>query len=110
MAEAIVRAHAFVSVQVLDEIANVLHFKRKFPWEKIEPFLHLIRSLCPVEPLTVESHEIACRIADRYKLQLYDIMITASALCAGCDTLYSEDIQHGLLLEGQLRIVDPFAP
>ncbi|MDR1228345.1 MAG: PIN domain-containing protein [Azoarcus sp.] len=110
MAEAIVRAHAFVSVQVLNEIANVLHLKRKFPWGKIEPFLRLIRSLCPVEPLTVESHEIARRIADRYKLQFYDSLIAASALRAGCDTLYSEDMQHGLLLEGQLRIVDPFAP
>ena len=35
-------------------------------------------------------------------------MIVASALVAGCATLWSEDMQDGLLVEGQLRIVNPF--
>jgi len=36
-------------------------------------------------------------------------MIVASALIAGCTTLWSEDLQDGRLIEGRLRIVNPFA-
>ena len=35
-------------------------------------------------------------------------MIAASALDAGCDTLWSEDMQHGMKLDGGLRIANPF--
>ena len=36
-------------------------------------------------------------------------MIVASAQIAGCTTLWSEDMQDGLLMEKQLRVVNPFA-
>jgi predicted nucleic acid-binding protein len=35
-------------------------------------------------------------------------MIAAAALRADCETLWSEDLQHGMQLERRLRIVDPF--
>jgi predicted nucleic acid-binding protein len=35
-------------------------------------------------------------------------MIAASALDAGCDTLWSEDMQHGMKLDEGLRIANPF--
>ena len=35
-------------------------------------------------------------------------MIAASALHADCDTLWSEDMQDGSLLDDRLRIVNPF--
>ena len=48
-------------------------------------------------------------LAERYSFSIYDAMIVASALVAGCTTLWSEDMQDGLLVEGQLRIINPFA-
>jgi len=36
-------------------------------------------------------------------------MIVASALIAGCTKLWSEDMHDGLLVEGQVQIVNPFA-
>jgi predicted nucleic acid-binding protein len=35
-------------------------------------------------------------------------MIAAAALQGACDTLWSEDMKDGMLLEGRLRIVNPF--
>jgi len=35
-------------------------------------------------------------------------MIVAAALETSCNTLWSEDMQDGLLVEGRLRIVNPF--
>jgi predicted nucleic acid-binding protein len=47
-------------------------------------------------------------VAERYGFSIYDALIAASALHAGCDTLWSEDLQHGMTLEQCLRIVNPF--
>ena len=40
-------------------------------------------------------------------MAFYDALIVASAIEAGCDILYSEDMQHGGSIGG-LAIVNPF--
>lgn len=107
-AEAVVQSGGLISVQVLNEIANVARRKLAMSWLEINEILELIRSMCSVEPLTIETHDKARLIAERYGLSVYDGMIVAAALLAGCETLYSEDMHHGLLIDGQLRVCNPF--
>jgi predicted nucleic acid-binding protein len=107
-AEAAVAAGGAISVQVLDELANVTHRKMQLSWADTHAFLATLRSLLTVYPLTVEVHETGLGLAERYGLSIYDAMIAASALHAGCDTLWSEDMQHGLTLGAGLRILNPF--
>jgi predicted nucleic acid-binding protein len=71
-------------------------------------FLSLVRGLLRVEPLTIESHEAGLALAERYGLSTYDAMIAAAALQVDCDTLWSEDMQQGMVLDDRLRIVNPF--
>jgi predicted nucleic acid-binding protein len=54
-------------------------------------------------------HERGRLVAQRYGLSVYDAMIVAAALESGCETLFSEDMQNGLLVDQQLRIRNPFA-
>ena len=77
-------------------------------WDETHAFLNMLRALLTVHPLTVEIHETGLKLAERYGLSTYDAMIAASALHAGCDTLWSEDMQHGMALAEGLRIVNPF--
>jgi predicted nucleic acid-binding protein len=107
-AEALLRERGTISVQVLNEITNVARRKMRLSWEETHTFLTMIRAFLPVQPLTVDIHETGLNIAERHGLSTYDAMIVASALHAGCDTLWSEDMHHGMLFEGQLRIVNPF--
>lgn len=107
-AETIVRAGGLISVQVLNEMANVMRRKLAMPWLEVNEVLGLIQSLCPVEPLTIESHNRGKRVSERYGLSVYDAMIVAAALLAGCEILYSEDMQDGLLIDQQLQIRNPF--
>lgn len=109
LAEAVVRAGAVVSVQVLNEIANVARRKLRMDWPETNEFLALVRSLCPPESLTTETHDRGRLVAERYGLSVYDAMIVASALLAGCERLYSEDMQDGLVVDGQLQICNPFS-
>jgi len=107
-AEATLAKGGAINVQVLNELANVARRKMQMSWDDTHAFLNMLRSLLTVHPLTVETHETGLRLAERYGLATYDAMIAASALDAGCDTLWSEDMQHGMALKEGLRIVNPF--
>ena len=107
-AEAAIAKGGSISVQVLNELANVARRKMQISWDETHALLNMLRDLLTVHPLTVETHETGLGIAERYGLSIYDAMIAASALHAGCDTLWSEDMQHGLALKEGLRIVNPF--
>jgi predicted nucleic acid-binding protein len=51
----------------------------------------------------------AYAIHERYGFALYDSMIIASALIAGGKALYAEDLQHGQVIDAQLRVINPFS-
>jgi predicted nucleic acid-binding protein len=97
-----------ISVPVLNEMTNVARRKMRISWGETHAFLNALRGLLLVQPVTVDIHETELEIAERYGFSIYDAMIVAAALHAGCDTLWSEDMQNGMVLERQLRIVNPF--
>ena len=107
-AESILKSGGLISVQVLNEVTNVTRRKFSMSWTEINELVDLIRSICHTEPLTIKTHDKGRLIAERYMLSVYDAMIVASALLTKCDILYSEDMQHELLIDDQLRICNPF--
>ena len=107
-AEAAIVAGGRISVQVLNEVTNVARRKMQMSWADTHAFLDTLRELLTVHPLTIETHEAGLRLAEKYGFSIYDALIVASALQAGCDTLWSEDMQHGMVIEEGLRIDDPF--
>ncbi len=107
-AEAIIGNGGVISVQVLNELTNVARRKMRMTWPDTHTFLSMLRGLLTVQPITVETHETGLALAERYNLSTYDAMIAASALLADCDTLWSEDMQHGMALDEGLRIINPF--
>ena len=98
-----------ISVQVLNEFAAVAIRKLKMPLPEVREVLDTIRAVCDVETVTVETHDRALAIVERYGFSLYDSLLIAAALIADCKVLYSEDLQHGQLIDRQLRVVNPFS-
>ena len=108
-AEALLAGGGIISVQVLNELANVSRKKLRMSWEAIDEALAAIRILCPSAlPLTIDTHDAGRRIAARYGYSMFDGVIAASALEAGCDTLYSEDLRDGQVIEDRLTVRNPF--
>ena len=108
-AEAIVgESGGAISVQVLNEIANVARRKMQMSWPDARAFLSLVRAVLEVHPVTSATHAKGLDLAERYGLSVYDAMIAASALECGAAVLWSEDMQDGLMLEGRVRISNPF--
>lgn len=108
-AEAVLAGGGVVSVQVLNEVLVNCVRKAGMGLEEAGEFLAGIRRLCRVVDLTVEVHDAGRAVAARYGLSVYDAMIVGAALVAGCDRVLSEDMQDGLVVEGVLRVVNPFA-
>jgi predicted nucleic acid-binding protein len=98
-----------ISVQVVNEFANVLHKKQRQEWPRIEAALTVVeRWFEAIRPLTLETHRMALPFVRVAGIGIYDALIVAAAIEAGCDRLYSEDLQHGRSF-GDCVIVNPFA-
>jgi predicted nucleic acid-binding protein len=106
--ETLLAERGTISVQVLNEFATVATRKLKMPLPEVREVLDTIRAVCDVEPVTIETHDQALAIVERYGFSLYDSLLIAAALIAGSKVLYCEDLQHGQLIDRQLRIVNPF--
>jgi predicted nucleic acid-binding protein len=98
-----------ISVQVLNEFTVVAIRKLGLSFAEVREVLGTIRTVCVTHPLTVEHHDRASEIAERYGFSFYDSVIVASALLAECNILYSEDLQHQQVIEKRLTVINPFA-
>lgn len=108
-AESLLKLRPTISVQVLNEVTNVCIRKLRMSWTETEQFAGLLFSFCRVAPLTVDVHQLARRIAKRHGLAFYDACIVATASIESCETLYTEDMHHGLIIEDALVLLNPFA-
>lgn len=97
-----------LSVQVLNEFAAVASRKLKLSIGEIREMLLAIRSICKVVPIGEETHDLGLRLVEKHGLAVYDAMIVAAALLAGCKILVSEALQHGQIFERTLKIQNPF--
>ena len=100
---------AVISVQVLNEFANVS--LRKFGLTESDLDRKIAELRGEVDTIAVideATHDLARQIAFRYKLAFYDSALLASALLADCGVFYSEDMREGMVIENCLTIRNPF--
>lgn len=107
-AEELIKKGGIITVQVLNEIANVLRRKDSMPWLRLNRFIADIRASLDVRPVTIDIHDSGLRLAERYGFSIYDSFIVAAALAGDCNTLWSEDMQDGMMVDQRLRILNPF--
>jgi predicted nucleic acid-binding protein len=108
-AQALLGRRCVTSVQALNEFANVARRNLGMTWQEVRDALAAIRTLCrAILPVDLEIHADGLRIAERYDYAIFDALMIAAALRAGCTVLYSEDMQDGMTIDRRLRIVDPY--
>src|SRR5271154_2798751 len=96
-AQALLERGCTISVQGLNEFANVARRKLGKSWQELGDDLAAIRTVCPIIiPIDVDTHEAALHLAERYGFAFFDALMIAAALRAGSNTLWSEDMQHGM--------------
>ena len=108
MAMSLFTQYPVVSTQVLSEYINVVKRTLNLPKSEIMDVCLQNIELCILQPISITTLKYARHLLDRYDFQLFDSVIVASALEAGCHILYSEDLHHGLVVENKLKIINPF--
>lgn len=76
--------------------------------KRIIDHLHFLMSCCTVVTISDILQIKAIDLHFRYQFSFYDSLIVAAALEADCTVLYSEDMQHGFVVDNSLQIINPF--
>lgn len=99
-----------LSTQVINEVCVNLIKKALMSETEIQPLIQDFYTQCQVIEFNCQILMNASRLRQGYNLSFWDSLIVACALEAGVETLYSEDMQNGLIVSEHLRIVNPFEP
>lgn len=104
----ITSGRAWISVQVLNEYCNVA--RRKYPllFERVSQTLDELADCLNIRELSFTTTRQAARLSQKYGWSFYDSLIVAAALECPCAILLTEDLQHGFVVDDQLRIENPF--
>ena len=107
-ADLILNTSFALSAQVLQEfVANALRKKALGITESGIDAAMELASHVRVLPVTHELIIAGVALRRRYQVSHWDATIIAAAQQLGCDTLYSEDLNHGQIYDN-VRIVNPF--
>ncbi len=97
-----------ITVQVLNEIPNIMIRKLKLSYQDIHRIIDFIIQKCIIHSIDIITVRKALDISEKYKYSYYDSLIIASALENNCNTLYTEDMHHSQNIENILKIINPF--
>lgn len=102
------QSNLIISTQVINELSVNLIKKATFDESQIKSVIQSLYHRCQVIEFELTILELASDLRTQYNLSFWDSLIAASTLAGGADTLYSEDMQHGLIVSEQLTIINPF--
>jgi predicted nucleic acid-binding protein len=105
---AILERGVVLSTQVVNEAVAVLTRKSGFSLTDAHAVAGYLLDACEVVPVDGDTIRAAIRLAADYRLSHWDSLVVAAGLLAGCDTFYSEDMQHGLQVDGRMTVINPF--
>lgn len=108
VAEKLLSGKPTISAQVVNEFLNICRVKLGMGLATRHALARELIAGCRVVPVDTATVKQAMNIAERYSVSHWDALIVAAALLAGCETLYSEDMQHGQVFENRLTVVNPF--
>jgi predicted nucleic acid-binding protein len=109
VARELIRAcHPVLSVQVINEVCVNLIKKAGFSEGQIQELIKSFYEKYSVVELDQDLLLHASKLRQSYALSFWDSLVISSALIAGVQTLYTEDFQHGQVINQTLRVLNPF--
>jgi predicted nucleic acid-binding protein len=98
----------WINSQVIREASSNLLKKTDIAESRLRGIIRDWYRHCEIHHSNAAQHLLASEVRERYSLSYWDSLIVAAALDAGCTVLASEDMQHGLTIDGRLTITNPF--
>jgi len=97
-----------ISAQVIHEASSNLIKKTRITEENLRALISGWYQDCEVSQPSESQLLLASSLRESNSLSYWDSLIIAAALDSGCSELYSEDMQHGRVINGKLVIQNPF--
>ena len=97
-----------ISIQVINEFHWTSKRKYKLEDKIIKNKVNAITEIVEIHGINFRNYQYAQQLREKYSLSFWDSLIVSSALFSNCKTLYSEDMQNGLVIENHLKIINPF--
>ncbi|MCF8367106.1 MAG: PIN domain-containing protein [Bacteroidales bacterium] len=107
--ESLIHEQIIISIQVIKEVHWTL--QRKYKLSEIEIKKKIQNGIFPIVRIVELNNNIYLKSAwvrDKFSISFWDSLILSSAIENDCSTLYSEDLQHGLIIQNKLNIMNPF--
>ena len=101
-------ADVVISPQVIAEVCNNLLRKGGMDETGVLAIIEDFYRHSHVHEMNLDCHRRASRLRLLHRFSFWDSLIVASALEAGCLRLLTEDMQHGQLIDDQLKVLNPF--
>jgi predicted nucleic acid-binding protein len=107
--QALIREPRLVaSVQVINEVCVNLLRKAQFSEEQIRELVASFYERHHVAQFEKATLLKASSLREKHGFSFWDSTMIASALAAGAEIFYSEDMHHGTFVENTLRLTNPF--
>lgn len=103
------RPGIILSTQVINETCVNLLRRAAFTEANLQQLVAAFYEKYTVADVDRDTLLEASRLRENYSLSFWDSIVVASALRSDCEVLYTEDMQHGLEVDGQVTIMNPFA-
>ncbi len=95
-----------ISPQVVAEYYSVM-LRNAQPDTRIQTNLRAIFARTLLQPADARLVSTALAIRNRYGFSFWNCQIVAAALEAGCESLWTEDLQSGQVIEGRVQVINP---
>ena len=100
--------HIVISTQVINEFIWVMNKKHDIDLQLLKVLSDKFWQIFDVALLNKSSIDRAIDIATQYKFSYWDSLIISSALEKQCGILYTEDLQHKIVIDEKINIINPF--
>jgi len=110
LVKALLNAHEeiLISTQTINELINVTMRKKMLDALQVSAVVNELFLVCSVEVIDQNVIQKSLALVKKYRYSYFDSLMLASALSAGCSILYSEDMHNQQIIEGKLKIINPF--
>jgi predicted nucleic acid-binding protein len=98
----------FIPSQVISEYLNTTRRLLQLSKDVLLVQTSNLLAGCTIIPVLPNTLLFAAALVKKYNFQLFDAVIVAASKESNCAVLYSEDMQHGLIVEKSLTIINPF--
>jgi len=97
-----------LTTQIVNEVCNILLRKHRVSNQTIINYIDYFYREYPVALQEKSTIKQAATLRTQYNFAFWDSLVVASALENHCTTLYSEDMQNGVIVQNT-QIINPFS-